>query len=101
MNTELIIIITLLVLAGASLAMNVLQWCERKAERKELNRFIAEGARLESELLELKSAYENEQLHVRWAKGRIKDQQCIIEQLKAGVAPKPRKVYKPRKEGDQ
>ena len=88
------IIITLLVLAIASLMCNAAQYKERQIERKEANANIAQLAKLEVELAEMKEMYENEVLHVRWAKGRIKDQQAVIDQLKNGQ----HKPYRSRKE---
>lgn len=84
--------ITLLVIAAASIAMNVLQWRERKAERAEHNKTIANAAKLENKLDELRADYENECNHRAWAIGRIKDQQAVIDQLKANN--KKSKQYK-------
>ena len=84
--------ITLLIVAAASIAMNVLQWRERKAERAEHNEAIANAAKLEAKLDSLQAEYENECNHRAWAIGRIKDQQALIDQLKSNN--KPKKQYK-------
>lgn len=94
-------ITTLIIIAAASLILNGYQWAERHIERKETKNLIAEGALLEAKYSKLNEVYNNEKLHKEWAIGRIKDQQAVIDQLKAGTMPKPRKVYKPRKEGEQ
>lgn len=80
---ETAILITLTIIAVTSLLMNGAQWVERKIERKETEKFIREGARLEKELADVQAVLDNERLHVSWAKGRIKDQQAVIDQLKA------------------
>jgi hypothetical protein len=89
--------ITLLIIAAASIALNVFQLMERKGEKKELNRLVADGALLEQEHKKLTAVYENEKLHKEWAIGRIKDQQAVIEQLKMNIVPRAKKPY-PRKE---
>ena len=88
--------ITLLIITAASIALNVFQFMERRAERKQHHGLIAEAARLEDSYNELKATYENEKLHKEWAIGRIKDQQAVIDQLKSNIMPK--RTYKPRKE---
>lgn len=85
----------LIVLAVASVCINILQWIERKGERSEQRRIIAEGAALEHKLEEVTALYENEVEHRRWAIGRIKDQQTVIRQLEKGIKPK-----RARKEAD-
>ena len=87
--------ITLIIIAAASIVMNVVLWLDKKAARKECNQFIADNASLEIKLNELTQKYDNEVEHRRWAIGRIKDQQTVIRQLERGA--KPRKV---RKEAD-
>lgn len=89
--------ITLLIITAASIALNVFQFMERKGEKKELNRLVADGALLEQEHKKLTAVYENEKLHKEWAIGRIKDQQAVIEQLKMNIVPRAKKPY-PRKE---
>jgi seryl-tRNA(Sec) selenium transferase len=98
--------ITLLIITAASIALNVFQLMERKGEKKELNRLVADGALLEQEHKKLTAVYENEKLtavyeneklHKEWAIGRIKDQQAVIEQLKMNIVPRTKKPY-PRKE---
>ena len=84
--------ITLLIIAVASLALNGYQCAERRIERKETSRLIAEGAVLEAKYSELKGVYDNERLHKEWAIGRIKDQQAVIDQLKAGASPRARRT---------
>lgn len=84
------IIITLLVIAAASVSLNVYQQRERKSERKEHNECIAANARLETQLTEVKALYENECQHRQWAIGRIKDQQAVIDRLSA-IRKQPRK----------
>lgn len=88
-------LITLTIIAITSLLMNGAQWVERRIERKETEKFIREGARLEEELKSLTATYNNEKLHREWAMGRIKDQQAVIDQLKSNKV-----TYKPRKEGN-
>ena len=88
--------ITLLIITAASIALNVFQLMERKGEKKELNKLVADGALLEQEHKKLTAVYENEKLHKEWAIGRIKDQQAVIDQLKSNIMPK--KAYRPRKE---
>ena len=96
----------LIVLAVASIALNVLQWMERRADKrecrtavedaqKENSRLVADAALLESRYSELKADYDNEVEHRRWAIGRIKDQQTVIRQLERGAKPR-----KQRKEAD-
>ena len=96
----------LIVLAVASIAMNVLQWMERRQEKKECRRevddaqkesrkLIADAALLENKYNELKADYDNEVNHREWAIGRIKDQQTVIRQLERGAKPR-----KQRKEAD-
>jgi hypothetical protein len=87
--------IALIIIAAASIVMNVVLWMDKKAARKECNQFIADNASLEYRLDELSQKYDNEVEHRRWAIGRIKDQQTVIRQLERGA--KPRKV---RKEAD-
>ena len=87
--------IALIIIAAASIVMNVVLWLDKKAARKECNQFIADNASLEYRLDELSQKYDNEVEHRRWAIGRIKDQQTVIRQLERGA--KPRKV---RKEAD-
>lgn len=87
--------IALIIIAAASIVMNVVLWLDKKAARKECNQFIADNASLEYRLDELSQKYDNEVEHRRWAIGRIKDQQTVIRQLERGT--KPRKV---RKEAD-
>jgi len=87
--------IALIIIAAASIVMNVVLWLDKKAARKECNQFIADNASLEYRLDELTQKYDNEVEHRRWAIGRIKDQQTVIRQLERGA--KPRKV---RKEAD-
>ena len=87
--------ITLLIIAAASIALNVFQYMERRAEKKGTEKLVADGAILEERLAKLTDVYNNEVLHKEWAIGRIKDQQAVIDQLKAGVMPR-----KPYKKGD-
>ena len=89
--------ITLLVITAASIALNVFQLMERTNERKQTNKLVAEGARLEDKVNELQKKYENEVLHKNWAIGRIKDQQAVIDKLSAVTSP-AKKNYKARKE---
>ena len=91
---ETAMLITLTIIAITSLLMNGAQWVERRYERKDTERIIREGARLEEELKSLTATYNNEVLHRQWAMGRIKDQQAVIDQLKSNKV-----TYKPRKEG--
>ena len=88
--------ITLLIITAASIALNVFQFMERRIEKKEVNKLVAEGALLEQEHQKLTAVYNNEKLHKEWAIGRIKDQQAVIDQLKSNIMPK--KAYRPRKE---
>ena len=87
--------IALIIIAAASIVMNVVLWLDKKAARKECNRFIADNASLEYRLDELSQKYDNEVEHRRWAIGRIKDQQTVIRQLERGAKPR-----KQRKEAD-
>ena len=87
--------IALIIIAAASIVMNVVLWLDKKAARKECNQFIADNASLEYRLDELSQKYDNEVEHRRWAIGRIKDQQTVIRQLERGAKPR-----KPRKEAD-
>ena len=84
-------LITLLIVAVASLMLNVYQWTERKAEKRENRQMVEELALLESKHQELTDTYNNEKLHREWAMGRIKDQQAVIDQLKSNKV-----TYKPR-----
>ena len=88
-------LITLLIVAAVSLMLNVYQWAEHKAEKRENRQMVEELALLESKHQELTDTYNNEKLHREWAMGRIKDQQAVIDQLKSNKA-----TYKPRKEGN-
>ena len=87
--------IALVIVAAASIVMNVVLWLDKKAARKECNQFIADNASLEYRLDELSQKYDNEVEHRRWAIGRIKDQQTVIRQLERGAKPR-----KQRKEAD-
>lgn len=89
------IIIALVIIAAASIVMNVVLWLDKKAARKECNQFIADNASLEYRLNELTQKYDNEVKHREWAIGRIKDQQTVIRQLERGAKPR-----KQRKEAD-
>lgn len=80
--------ITLLIIAAASIALNVYQFMERRAERRSTDKLIADGAVLEERLAKMTELYNNEVLHKEWAIGRIKDQQAVIDQLKSGVMPR-------------
>jgi len=88
-----IMLITAIILATASLMLNVYQWAERRAEKKESNGFIAQAALLEDKLERLQSTYNNEVLHRQWAMGRIKDQQAAIDQLKANMELRPKRTF--------
>ena len=88
-------LITLLIVAVASLMLNVYQWTEHKVEKRENRQMVEELALLESKHQELTDTYNNEKLHREWAMGRIKDQQAVIDQLKSNKV-----TYKPRKEGN-
>lgn len=81
----------LIVLAVASVCINILQWIERRGERAEQRRIIAQGAALEHKLDEVQALYDNEVKHREWAIGRIKDQQKVINQLERNYKPRPRK----------
>lgn len=87
--------IALIIIAAASIVMNVVLWMDKKAARKECNQFIADNASLEYRLNELTQKYDNEVKHREWAIGRIKDQQTVIRQLERGAKPR-----KQRKEAD-
>ena len=87
--------IALVIVAAASIVMNVVLWLDKKAARKECNQFIADNASLECRLDELSQKYDNEVEHRRWAIGRIKDQQTVIRQFERGAKPR-----KQRKEAD-
>jgi len=87
--------ITLLIVAASSLMLNVYQWAERKAEKRENRQMVADAAQLESKYNDLLKTYQNEKLHRQWAIGRINDQQAVIDQLKSNKV-----TYKPRKEGN-
>lgn len=76
-------LITLLIVAAVSLMLNVYQWAEHKAEKRENRQMVEELALLESKHQELTDTYNNEKLHREWAMGRIKDQQAVIDQLKS------------------
>lgn len=89
------IIIALIIIAAASIVMNVVLWLDKKNIRKECNQFIADNASLEYRLNELTQKYDNEVKHREWAIGRIKDQQTVIRQLERGAKPR-----KQRKEAD-
>ena len=80
--------ITLLIIAASSIALNVFQWMERKMERKETNRLVAEAALLERDHEKLVKTYQNEKLHREWAVGRIQDQQAVINKLTSLNKPK-------------
>lgn len=87
--------IALIIIAAASIVMNVVLWLDKKNIRKECNQFIADNASLEYRLNELTQKYDNEVKHREWAIGRIKDQQTVIRQLERGAKPR-----KQRKEAD-
>lgn len=93
---ETAMLITLTIIAITSLLMNGAQWVERRIERKETEKFIREGARLEKILEDVQAELDNEKLHVSWAKGRIKDQQACIDALKTIKG-----TYKPKNERGQ
>ena len=80
--------ITLLIIAASSIALNVFQFMERKMERKETNRLVAEAALLERDHEKLVKTYQNEKLHREWAVGRIQDQQAVINKLTSINKPK-------------
>lgn len=94
-----LMLVTAIILACASLMLNVYQWAEGKAERKETNKLIADGALLEDKVNDLQTKYDNEVLHKNWAIGRIKDQQAVIDRLSAMPAP-VKKTFKARKEAN-
>lgn len=79
---------TLLIIAVACAAMNVLQFMERRIERNETTAIIAKAARLERDLDEMEANYKNEKLHREWAIGRIKDQDKVIKQLERNIKPR-------------
>jgi len=79
---------TLLIIAVACAAMNVLQCMERRIERNETNRIIAKAARIERERDEMEASYKNEKPHREWAIGRIKDQDKVIKQLERNIRPR-------------
>lgn len=83
--------IALIIIAAASIVMNVVLWLDKKAARKECNQFIADNAALELRLNELTQKYDNEVKHREWAIGRIKDQQNVINQLERNYKPRARK----------
>jgi len=85
--------ITLLIIAAASIALNVFQFMERRIEKKEINKLVADGALLEKEHQKLTAVYNNEKLHKEWAIGRIKDQQAAIDQLKANMELRPKRTF--------
>ena len=87
--------ITLLIIAVASIALNVFQYMERRIEQRDTRTFIEENVLINEQLADIKEKYQNEIHHKEWAIGRIKDQQAVIDQLKKGVMPK-----KSRKEAD-
>lgn len=80
--------ITLLIIAASSIALNVFQYMERRAESKETNRLVAEAALLERDHEKLVKTYQNEKLHREWAVGRIQDQQAVINKLTSINKPK-------------
>ena len=86
--------ITLLIIAAASIALNVFQWMERKMERKDTDKLIADAALLEEKHEKLTKVYQNEKLHREWAVGRIQDQQAVIDRLAAINKKQPRQQYK-------
>lgn len=87
--------ITLLIIAAASIALNVFQWMERKMERKETDKLIADAALLEDKHDKLTKVYQNEKLHREWAVGRIQDQQAVIDRLtNINKQAKPRQYKK-------
>lgn len=97
---ETTIIITLLVIAATSIAINIIQRIERNGEKKDAEKsaheLIKESARLEADLEQVKADLENEENHRKWAIGRIKDQQAVIDQLKSNKG----KYHAKRKEAD-
>lgn len=92
-TTMTAIIITIVVV---SVAGNVAQMITRRNARKETDGYISELAKMEAKMDDLYAKYENEENHRKWAIGRIKDQQAVIDQLKSNKG----KTYKARKEGD-
>lgn len=91
--------ITLLIIAAASIALNVFQFMERRAERKNTDSLIADAALLEDKLANLQGKFDNQKLHTEWAIGRLKDQQAVIDQLKQNIMPK-KTAFKSRKEAN-
>jgi len=91
-TTMTAIIITIVVV---SVAGNVAQMIARRNARKETDGYISELAKMEAKMDDLYAKYENEENHRKWAIGRIKDQQAVIDQLKSNKG----KTYKARKEG--
>jgi biopolymer transport protein ExbB/TolQ len=89
-----IMLITAIVLATASLMLNVYQWAQHRVEKKQTNKLIADSAVLEAEYKHLQGKYDNEVLHKNWAIGRIKDQQAAIDQLKANMELRPKRTFK-------
>lgn len=81
-NMKEAILITILIVAISSLMLNVYQWAERRAEKKEYKKTVRDAAVLEEKHRELTNIYNNEKSHREWAIGRIKDQQAVIDQLK-------------------
>jgi len=90
------IVITLLIIAVASLVLNVYQYAEGRAKKKEIEKIVIDATRVEEKLAELQKTYDNEVLHKKWAIGRIKDQQAVIDQLKSNKS----KYHGKRKEAD-
>lgn len=80
-----VITITLLIIAVASITVNVLQFMERKYEMKEKNHIIADAARLEVDYDKLKEELADAQQHASWGVGRIKDQQALITSLRQTI----------------
>ena len=89
------IAITLLVIAAASIAINVFQFMERRMEKKEADELARKATIKELDYDALLKAYNNEKLHKEWAIGRIKDQQAVIDRLSALHKP-TRPTKKPR-----
>jgi uncharacterized membrane protein YhiD involved in acid resistance len=87
------IIITIVVV---SVAGNVAQMIARRNARKETDGYISELAKMEAKMDDLYAKYENEENHRKWAIGRIKDQQAVIDQLKSNKS----KYHAKRKEAD-
>jgi len=55
--------ITLLIIAAASIALNVFQYMERKMERKDTRTFIEENVLINEQLADIKEKYQNEIHH--------------------------------------